>query len=401
MIKLGVIADDFTGAGDAASFLVKAENKTTLLTDIPDKDNFDCDCVVVALKVRSVEPATAIEEVKKVMDFFDTIHVEKVYFKYCSTFDSTPKGNIGVIMDYLMQRMKASVSILCPSLPINGRTVKNGILYVNGIPLSESPMKDHPLNPMWDSYIPNLMKEQSVYQCHPIKTNELNNISLNVLNEKCYYVPDYETEEDGQKIADAFKDLSLYSGGSGLLEYLVKGEKRQNVKPFDMAEQKAIIVCGSCSKMSNAQVQAYKKTGKGFISINSKDLLNGKTDSDKIFKEVIRNLPDTTLVYSDGCEGKLDKDSSSFFEESKAIEKVLSEVVRKAKTNGFNKFIVAGGETSGSAVIKLGYKSFYVGRSVAPGVPILTPTEDESKRVILKSGNFGDETFFTKALEAE
>ena len=246
MIKLGVIADDFTGAGDAASFLVKAGNKTILLTDVPDRDKFDCDCIVVALKVRSVEPDTAIEEVKRVMDFFDKIQVEKVYFKYCSTFDSTPKGNIGVIMDYLMQRMKVNISILCPSLPVNGRTVKNGILYVNGVPLSESPMKDHPLNPMWDSYIPTLMKEQSVYPCYPIGTDELNNISLNDHDEICYYVPDYETEEDGQKIAEALKDLRLYSGGSGLLEYLIKGEKSQRVESFDIAEQKAIIVCGSC-----------------------------------------------------------------------------------------------------------------------------------------------------------
>lgn len=400
MIKLGVIADDFTGAGDAASFLVKAGNKTILLTDIPDEDHFDCDCIVVALKVRSVDPQEAIREVKKVMDFFDKIQVKKVYFKYCSTFDSTPKGNIGVIMDYLMERMNVDCSILCPSLPVNGRTVKNGVLYVNGVPLSESPMKDHPLNPMWDSYIPALMKEQSAYPCYPVLRNELQNVAEKKHGERCYYIPDYETDRDGQMISEVFKDLRLYSGGSGLLEFLMKGNAKLDVQNIEEDDRKAIIVCGSCSRMTNAQVQSYKNDGNQFIAVHSKDLLDGKTDSERIFEEVMHNLPSPTLVYSDGCEGKLNKDSSSFLEESKAIERVLSEVVEKAKTNGFNKFIVAGGETSGSAVIRLGYKSFYVGRSVAPGVPVLTPTEDPSKRVILKSGNFGDENFFMKALEA-
>ena len=194
MIKLGVIADDFTGASDAASFLVKSGNKTILLTDV-DQNVGNCDCVVVALKIRSVSPEEAISEVKRVTDYFDKLGVEKIYYKYCSTFDSTPKGNIGVVMDYLLERYNCKYSILCPSLPVNGRKVRDGILYVNDVELAKSPLKDHPLNPMWDSYIPNLMKEQSKYKCVVINTNgiDANGISqvLNTNEERIYFVPDY------------------------------------------------------------------------------------------------------------------------------------------------------------------------------------------------------------------
>ena len=77
-------------------------------------------------------------------------NVKQIYFKYCSTFDSTPKGNIGVVADFLMEYLDVPYTVLCPSLPINGRIVKDGNLYVNGVKLSGDPLKNHPLNPMWD-----------------------------------------------------------------------------------------------------------------------------------------------------------------------------------------------------------------------------------------------------------
>ncbi|MEG0264639.1 MAG: four-carbon acid sugar kinase family protein, partial [Erysipelotrichaceae bacterium] len=150
----GVIADDFTGASDAASFLVKSGNRVVMVTSNHINNINDCDCIVVALKIRSVKPEIAIEQVKEVLQLFNELNVDKIYYKFCSTFDSTPKGNIGVVMDYLLETFNERYTILVPSLPINGRIVKNGFLYVNGTLLSDSSMKNHPLNPMWDSYIP-------------------------------------------------------------------------------------------------------------------------------------------------------------------------------------------------------------------------------------------------------
>ena len=397
-IKLGVIADDFTGASDAASFLVKSGNKTILLTEIPKKFDYSCDCIVIGLKIRSVDSQLAVEQVKKVMDFFEGIDVGKVYYKYCSTFDSTPKGNIGPVMDYLMERMNCNYSILCPALPINGRTVKNGKLYVNGVPLNESPLKNHPLNPMWDAYIPNLMKTQSKYMVKVYKSND----NLNAEKIRCYYVPDYITDSDGENIASIFGNLKLLSGGSGLLEHLVKNhDMKKEISTFNKNNQKAIILCGSCSVKTNRQVSEFKKHFDNYIAIDSNEILNGLITPESIFSKVKKNLPNTTLIYSDGCEKKIDKDNPKLSQQAKAMEMFLSEIAQLAQQDYFNKIIVAGGETSGAVTIKLGYNAFYVGESVAPGVPWLIPIDKNDTLLILKSGNFGDDKFFIKTVKGE
>ena len=163
-IKIGVIADDFTGAGDAASFLEKSGAETIMYNAVPNELQV-CDAAVIALKTRSVSPHEAVTEAKKAVDFLKENGCERIYFKYCSTFDSTPQGNIGVVADFLLEYLAQPFTILCPSLPVNHRIVKDGNLYVNGEKLSDSPLKNHPLNPMWDSYIPNLIKPQSKYPC--------------------------------------------------------------------------------------------------------------------------------------------------------------------------------------------------------------------------------------------
>ena len=134
-IKLAVIADDFTGGADAASFLKRKHANVVLLTGIPLMLP-DCDCVVFALKIRSVPVSDAIKKVHDVLLFLEQYQVEHLYYKYCSTFDSTPKGNIGPVMDFLLDYYDLPYSILCPSLPVNGRTVEDGILYVNHQKLS-------------------------------------------------------------------------------------------------------------------------------------------------------------------------------------------------------------------------------------------------------------------------
>ena len=222
-IKIGVIADDFTGAGDAASFLEKSGAETIMYNAVPNELQV-CDAAVIALKTRSVTPHAAVAEVKKAVDFLKENGCERIYFKYCSTFDSTPQGNIGVVADFLLEYLAQPFTILCPSLPVNQRIVKDGNLYVNGEKLSDSPLKIHPLNPMWDSYIPNLMKPQSKYPCFIMRQKELCEgewkqtiHALKCRYERFYIVPDYETEQDGIRIAEAFKELPVLTGGSGLL----------------------------------------------------------------------------------------------------------------------------------------------------------------------------------------
>ncbi|MEG2328957.1 four-carbon acid sugar kinase family protein [Anaerorhabdus sp.] len=395
----GVIADDFTGASDAASFLVKSGNRVVMVTSNHINNINDCDCIVVALKIRSVKPEIAIEQVKEVLQLFNELNVDKIYYKFCSTFDSTPKGNIGVVMDYLLETFNERYTILVPSLPINGRIVKNGFLYVNGTLLSDSSMKNHPLNPMWDSYIPNLMKPQSKYDCYVISENN-SDIINHIKDDKFYLIPDYENEDDGMKIAFKFKDLKIFGGGSGILEYFCFNQmKKCQYTDNKTKNEKAIIVCGSCSKNSALQIAKFKENNKT-IKINSLELLENKINANSLINIVEKNLPDVTLIYSDGIE----KDMSDFGKHkdfskiSNLVEQLNADICALAIRRGFNKIIVAGGETSGAVILKMGYDSFIIGKSISPGVPILIPIENNEIKLVLKSGNFGDEDFFEKAI---
>jgi len=412
MIELGVIADDFTGASDAASFLVKNGWKTVLYTHIPDAIIEDCDCIVIALKTRSIEPKEAVNQTKKVVESFETWGVKKIYFKYCSTFDSTPKGNIGCVMDFMLDRLQLQYTVLCPSLPVNGRTVKDGVLYVNAVPLSESPMKNHPLNPMWDSSIPNLMKAQSKYPSIIVSRDTLEDPGFHdalaeymTRNEKFYVVPDFENEADGGRIARTFGHLPFLSGGSGLLSYLSRPRSEKFVRQ-DREESrgdKGIILCGSCSKMTKKQIQWYRQYGGLTYVVDSRDLREYEASLQKAIAFITENAHKTVLVYSDAVEKDMSILSLNpfFAEDSKQIEKLMADLSEYALKNQFDKIIVAGGETSGAVTQRLGFGAYNVGEEISPGVPILYPLEKSGLMLVLKSGNFGSEDFFIRASKGE
>lgn len=400
-IQLGVIADDFTGASDAASFLIKNGLKVIMVSDVHHLVKEECDVLIVALKIRSIAKEEALKQISDVLVLFEKLGISKVYYKFCSTFDSTPDGNIGPVMDYLLEYFNERYTILTPSLPINGRTVKDGYLYVNQIPLAESSMKNHPLNPMWDSYIPNLMKPQSKYFTYPLDIKDMN--SIKKINDNHFYlVPNYYNDEDGKKIGEIFSELKVLGGGSGLLEHLlIKGKHTiQDTEVFS-EKQKAIIVCGSCSQMTKRQIEYYIMKGYRSICIDSLSLLENKLSIEDIFNQVLGNLPDPTLIYSDG----INKDMTIFSNDEKfitlsgQIEQLNAGLCLKARNLGFNKIIVAGGETSGAVSLMLGYNAYLIGNVVAPGVPVLIPIDNKKLKLILKSGNFGTEDFFVKALE--
>ena len=403
--KLGVIADDFTGASDAASFLLKGGSRVIMCNEIPKEFDEDFDALVIALKIRSVSPKEAIRQVEEALIFLTKMGCNSFYYKYCSTFDSTPKGNIGVVMDYLVEKLHVSYSVLCPSLPVNGRIVENGYLYVNGVLLDQSPMKDHPLNPMWDSFIPNLMKPQSKYVCEVLRYNQMDEGNLEKLEKKnkgvpFYIIPDYKTDTDGKNIAALFEHLPLLSGGSGLLEYLSPKSQKEIVSHENSSVKKPIILCGSCSKATKEQVQFFKEKGGCTISIDSKKLLE-KTLSSKAIFETVQKQNKPVLVYSNAIEQDMNqlKMNPDFYQASKAMESFMSELSVLAYESGFDRIVVAGGETSGAVIKALVFKSFYIEKNIDPGVPVLRPLDSPKNTVILKSGNFGSRDFFIKAIQ--
>ena len=414
MAVLGCIADDFTGASDAASFLVKGGMSVRLYNGIPNHaDSLSSDCnnsqeqaIVIALKSRSEERKRAVKDSLNAADFLLDRGVKQIYFKYCSTFDSTPQGNIGPVADALMELTKSHYTLLCPSLPVNGRTVSNGQLMVNGVPLDESPMRNHPLNPMWDCRISKLMEPQSHYPAFTISQAQLTAFSeTDFPTTPFYLIPDYRTDTDGERIASLFGRLPLLTGGSGLLEHLARSWEHHlpmsGQIPKSPTKGYALLLAGSCSKATLAQIARYQSDGHPCYKLNPKDMLDGRQTLDDAWKFIESHTAagESVLVYSSDTPEKV-KEFQALGKEAVAecLEHATAWLAKKAVESGYTRIITAGGETSGAVTKKLGFSSYWIGESVAPGVPIMVPSGRPDIRLILKSGNFGQEDFFNHAI---
>lgn len=434
-IFFGVVADDFTGASDAASFLVKAGVPTVLFNGIPyemPELSGEIKAVVIALKTRTMQRERAVTESLAAFRKLKAMGASQLYLKYCSTFDSTRKGNIGPVADAVMKAWNIPYTVLCPSLPVNGRTVKDGILYVNGVPLAESPMRNHPLTPMRDSSLVNLMEMQSEFPAMVIGNSSMVAAGSTVAGKPRYLIPDYETDEDGDRIAAFFGNLSFLTGGSGLIgalgrRYVKLQENGKGEENLDAANRtgseadrmtssenesasssrhekaaskgKALVLAGSCSAMTLRQIADYTEHGAPSYRLRPDELLDGRQDVRSVF-EWISMQESGSLVFSSASPEDLEKSQRLGKERvASKIEDTLAGLARTAVQHGYTRIIVAGGETSGAVTQALDYQAFEIGQSVAPGVPVMTPLANPSLRLVLKSGNFGQEDFFARALE--
>ena len=411
----GCVADDFTGASDAASFLVKGGMSVQLFNGIPAKGSRIAEgvqAIVIALKSRTQDIGEAVADTMRSLGWLKEQGVEKFYLKYCSTFDSTPEGNIGPVADAAMEFLGVSYTVLCPALPVNGRVVRNGELYVGGVPLHESPMKNHPLTPMWDSRIANLMKPQSRYPCIELWKDQMDRPADEIRamltdqadrREHFYVIPDYRDMGDGERIVDLFGDLTLLTGGSGILEPLAKrfSRRQERLPELDIrAEGSAILLAGSCSKATLGQIDYFQTHGGLSYKMDPMAMLEGRETLEDAWKFVRENWGTPVLVYSSDTARNV-KEVQQYGQDRVAemLEQAAAGLAQRAVAHGIRRVVVAGGETSGAVTKCLGFSSYQIGASVAPGVPVMIPLENEAIRLVLKSGNFGQEDFFVKVLE--
>lgn len=421
MIKIGIIADDFTGAGDAASFL-KLENANCILINGVPKDYFELDenteVVVIALKTRSVSQKEAISQVNQAFEFFKKIGTKMIYFKYGSTFDSTADGNIGPVLDNLLEEMNLKYTLISPALPINDRKVEDGILYVDGLPIDQTHMRFHPLNPMDESDLAVLMERQSKYKVFKLTISQMeyflsdqesfNNYiqEKSEENEKFYLAVDYFKDEHGKIIAELFKHLKLFSGSSALPAWLYKtfdcsGKDSSSVDYSTnkniLASIKGGVLAGSLSQATQSQIAHFIDKGYASYSIQVEELLNSfDTVKKEISYFINENIENGFIIYS---EKKKDYNPEIHNKVGTLVEELLSFAGEYSIDKGINSLVVAGGETSGAVVKKMDPNIFYVGEVISPGVPVLIPDNYQSLKVVLKSGNFGEEDFFVEALK--
>ncbi|MFW5393284.1 3-oxo-tetronate kinase [Yersinia sp. 2544 StPb PI] len=414
-MRLGVIADDFTGATDIASFLVENGMSTVQINGVPDADyHVNADAAVVSLKSRSCPTATAVADSLAALAWLQAQGCQQFYFKYCSTFDSTAQGNIGPVTDALLDALGQQQTIISPALPVNGRTVYQGYLFVMGQLLAESGMRNHPVTPMTDSNLLRLMDAQARGRSGLINSTVMDQgvqavrSQLAHLKEEGirYVVLDSLNEGHLLTQGEAVRDMVLVTGGSGLAIGLARqwaGDESHQPQATSAGAPQGklcVVLSGSCSAMTNRQVARYAQQAPSQSVDIARCLNEPESYAEELCAWVMENAgsPLAPLLYATAEPEVLQKIQQQWgaAASSEAVERLFGTIAHRLQQLGFQRFIVAGGETSGIVAQSLGIQAFHIGPAISPGVPWVKST-DHPVSLALKSGNFGDENFFARA----
>jgi uncharacterized protein YgbK (DUF1537 family) len=421
-VLLGCIADDFTGATDLAGMLVKAGMRTVQLIGIPaippafDADGVDA--VVIALKSRTAPVDEAVAESLAALRWLQQAGCNQFFFKYCSTFDSTPRGNIGPVGEALMDALGTSFTIACPAFPANGRTIYKGYLFVGNELLSESGMRNHPLTPMTDPSLVRVLQQQVKGKVgladHGVVAQGPAAIGAHfaALREQgCNFaVVDAISNPDLEAIGAACADLPLVTGGSGLALGLPENFRRRGLLArVDAADTlpatggARAVIAGSSSQATQRQVALMRASAPSF-HVDPLALADGTGVVAAALAWAKGQLGQAPLlVYATATPEtvKAVQDRLGVERAGSLVEGALAAIAQGLVELGVGKLIVAGGETSGAVVKALGVSGLRIGPEIDPGVPWTTALQaaraGRPLALALKSGNFGSDDFFLKA----
>lgn len=426
-IVLGCIADDFTGATDLANNLVRAGMRVVQTIGVPAKAlQADVDAVVIALKSRTVLPQDAVSQSLQALSWLKAQGARQIYFKYCSTFDSSAQGNIGPVLEALMDALGTDFTIATPAFPDNNRTVFKGYLFVGDVLLNESGMQNHPLTPMVDANLVRVLQAQTQRKVglidHGVLARGASAIAARIAELKsqgaAVAIVDAISNDDLMRLGPALKDMPLVTAGSGVAIGLP-----QNFGITPSAGASALpprggwqaVVSGSCSTATHRQVADFIARGHPALALDplqiADDVAKGIDASAKALAwaaPLLKSGP--VLVYStaDPAAVKSVQATLGVDDAGAIVERTLASVARGLVALGVRQLIVAGGETSGACVLALNVTQMQIGPQIDPGVPWCHAKSDGRAHstsanpsvglhLALKSGNFGTDDFFTKA----
>ncbi|QOZ24729.1 3-oxo-tetronate kinase [Bradyrhizobium sp. CCBAU 51753] len=419
-LSLGCIADDYTGASDLANTLTRAGLRTVQTIGVPPDDLAlpEVDAVVVSLKSRSIEAGLAVTRSRAAEKWLRGRGAQHVLFKICSTFDSTDAGNIGPVMDALRADSADHIVLVTPAFPETGRTVYQGNLFVGAVPLNESPLKDHPLNPMHDSNLVRVLARQSKTRVGLVDLATLSR-GADAVRAK---LKDLAAREIGAAIIDAVFDRDLETIGQvaldhrvsvgasgiglGLARALVAAGKAKSKTEGAMPETAiggpAACLAGSCSQATLQQIASAEKV-MPVLHLDPDRVVAGKDEAQRALGWAKDRLGEGPVLIASSStpdqvvalQSRHGRDAAGH-----AIEQAMADIAEGLVQSGVRRLVVAGGETSGAVVDRLRIPGFLVGAEIAAGVPVLRAVGANNGAMLLalKSGNFGGPQFFSDAL---
>ena len=421
-LRLGCIADDFTGATDLANNLVRAGMRVVQAIGVPTEPlQAEVDAVVVALKSRTIAPHEAVAQSLQALRWLQAQQVEQVYFKYCSTFDSwyrgDVRGNIGPVTEALMQALGCDFTIATPAFPDNQRTVFKGHLFVGDVLLSDSGMKDHPLTPMNDAHLVRVLQAQCQ---RPVGLVDYRVVSQGPAAIRAHFdqlraqgvavaVVDALSNDDLMRLGPALKGMPLVTAGSGVAIGLPANwglQPSSATSQLPPARGGQAVVSGSCSQATRGQVARFLARGGEALAIDPL-ALKDEAAVDRCVDQAVswassRLAQGPVLVYSTADPAQVQAVQQQWGVQAagERVEQTLARIARGLVRAGVRQLVVAGGETSGACVQALQISQMQIGAQIDPGVPWChahSPLVGEALHLTLKSGNFGSEDFFHQA----
>jgi uncharacterized protein YgbK (DUF1537 family) len=413
-LLLGCIADDFTGATDLANNLVRNGMRTVQTIGVPAGPlEVDTDAVVVALKTRTTPPAEAVQQSLEALRWLQAQGARQIYFKYCSTFDSTAHGNIGPVTEALLDALGADFTIATPAFPDNQRTVFKGYLFVGDVLLSESGMRDHPLTPMTDANLVRVLQAQSkrtvgLIDYRTVGAGEAairQRIAALRAEGVSIAVVDALSNDDLLRLGPALNDLKLVTAGSGVAiglpaNFGLRASEGASRLPSGLGAR--AVVAGSCSQATNRQVRTFIEAGGAAMALDPLRIAAGEDLVAQTLawaKPLVAKGP--VLVYSTAEPGTVKSVQGRLGVEQAGamVERAIAAIARGLVDLGVRQLVVAGGETSGACVQALGVRQLQIGPQIDPGVPWCWGRDGAGHHLhmALKSGNFGGDDFFGKA----
>ncbi len=401
-MKIGVVADDFTGASDIALTLAEAGMSTAQYIGVPEGPaDPDLGAGVVALKSRTAPVAEAVSQSLAACDWLRAQGAEQIIFKVCSTFDSTPEGNIGPVLDALAEKLGAETVITCPAFPENGRSVYMGHLFVGDTLLNECGMQDHPLTPMTDADLRRWLALQSDQPVGHVSARVVAagaQAIRDAMPEKGHVIVDAIQDDDLWTIGAAAAGARLLCGGSGIALGLPANFGAKPATPnWAPVTGAGIVLSGSCSRATRGQVETYAAKAAS-REVTAETVMSGAATVETLAEWAL-SQPGVPMIYSSADPAVVRAAQDQFGREAVAgrIETLFSDLAAHLADRGVQRIVVAGGETSGAVVSGLGATRLAIGPRIAAGVPLVR-AEGRELALALKSGNFGGPDFFEQAL---
>ncbi|WP_232666780.1 3-oxo-tetronate kinase [Pseudonocardia sp. TRM90224] len=407
---IGAIADDVTGATDVAVAMRREGLRTLLVFGVPSKPApAGHDAVVVALKSRTIPAADAVEQSCRALGWLQEHGAESTYFKFCSTFDSTPAGNIGPVLDALADEMAAPTVVLTPSSPEHARTQYLGHLFVGDVLISDSHMRHHPLTPMTDPVLARVLQRQTerpvgLIPHAVVRAGRTEIRAAAAAAREHYLLVDAVSDADLREIGAAVAEFPLVAGASGLAAGLAAARRVTGVGAADdpVGAAPAAVLAGSCSARTLEQVEAMRAAGRpthlldvvaepdaGRLAARALDWFDGLGGLGGPAPLVYSSVPPARLAAIQAALGAQ--------RAADLIEQAMGEIAAGLVARGVRRIVAAGGETSGAVVAALGVEAVEIGPEAARGVPWIYPTSGDPLALLLKSGNFGEADLLVRA----